>query len=237
MTLPNAPRRGQEDARPDHFGYFKLLKGEEVFAYLAGPVLWLEMHQSDYGSKPCLEKLTGGELTCAKCKYGPPVQKGACPWWHADDHKPYMFWLDEGLRDVYDAIPWARRLRFRREKAKGAPVWAHVCLNQDPLFRSTHPLRRGPVDITRSLLRMWKMPELDMWYGLTHGSSDSALSPESEPRQSNGRPFGPMTKAAAEKYSEGIGQGGEGADHKQKNERFARGARSPSANGNHKPTG
>lgn len=181
MTLPNAPRRGKDEQRRDHFGYARLPHGDEMYGYLAGPILWVEVHQSDFGSKPCLVKLTGGELSCPKCKYGAPVQKGACPFWLLDSHTPHMVWLDDGRREVYDALAWARKLKFRREKLKGAPVWAHLCISQEPLFKSEHPFRKGPVDITRSLLTMWKMPELDMWYALTHGRSDTAVTPPPPP--------------------------------------------------------
>lgn len=217
MPLPNAPRRGKDDQRPDHFAYAKLDHGDELYGYLAGPVLWVELHQSDYGSKPCLEKLTGGELSCPKCKYGPPVQKGACPFWLVEDHRPYMLWLDDGRREIYDALPWARKLKFAREKLKGAPVWANLCFNQEPLFKSQHPLRQRPVDITRTLLRMWKLPELDLWYAQTHGGSDSPVSlPAGTAVTDDGRPYTPAMQAAAKRFGADVvppSDGGAGPGH------------------------
>lgn len=240
MTLPNAPRRGKDNARPDHFAYCELKHGDEQIGYLAGPILWMEIHQSDFGSKPCLEKLTGGDLSCSRCKYGKPVQKGACPWWHAETHTPHMYWLDDGRREVYEAITWARKLKFRREKIKGAPVWAHVCLNQEPLFKSEHPCRKGPADITRSLLTMFKLPELDMWYAQTHGLSVNAVSQEKPKTQDD--------------YEREVVEAIKRGDHstveaylgmlvgpaaarvlKMRNQAFVNGTLKPSKNGKHKP--
>lgn len=242
MSFPNAPKRGKSGARPDHFAYYPLDKGKDVYGYLAGPVLWLEMHCSDLGSKPCLDKLTGGELSCPWCVYGEPKQKGACPWWHSDDHTPHMVWLDDGRRDVYDDFKWARRLKFSRDRVDGAPVWAMVCLGQEPRFKSDHPHRQGPQDITRSLLRMFKTPALDLWYATTHGRSDNAMSLEPE------APVEPPVKGRkvtewnrfVELGSIGRMEGtvAEGTAPSSEEEYRKHGHRDgPSSNGKHKPTG
>lgn len=176
MSLPQAPRRGDGCARSLHFRYLKGYKGEELFAWLAGPVMWFDMHTSDQGSKPCLHRMTGGELTCRYCRYKEPVCKGACGWYHAQDKKPYMLYLDESKRDEYDAFRPFSRIKFGREKVKGAPVWAALCLNQEPAWSSPLPECQRPADLTESLLRIWDLPELVLWYNGTHGAGDTPVS-------------------------------------------------------------
>lgn len=189
MTLPQAPRREGRPRRPTHFRYYPVDPGSTHYGYLAGPLMWFDMHCSDLGSKPCLHELTGGDLGCPKCEHGAPVMKGALGFYHATDLKPYMVWVDESGRDEYEKWLPFRRLKLGRERVKGAPVWAQMCLTQEPVFQSTLPERKVAADLTDSLLRMWKMPDLEWWYRHTHGVSDNAVSPPAPPAPPAGHPM------------------------------------------------
>lgn len=200
MTLPQAPRREGRRRRPAHFRYYPVDPGTTHYGYLAGPVMWFEMHCSDLGSKPCLHELTAGDLGCPKCEFGEPVTKGALGFYHATDLKTYMVWVDESGRDEYDKWPPFRRIKLGRERVKGAPVWAQMCVSQEPVFQSSLPERKVAADLTDSLLRMWKMPDLEWWYRHTHGQSDNAVSlPEGTAVGDDGKPFSPMNQAAAKR--------------------------------------
>lgn len=201
MSFPNAPRRGKDQSRPEHFAFLRGYKGEELYGYFAGPIIWLELHTSDQGSKPCLHLLTAGELSCPKCKYGEPARKGACGFYHWKDWKPYFLWVDDSRDDVYAAFRWGSKIKFGREKTKGSPVWAALCLSQHDEFPTTDPRRKKPVDLTESLLRIFDDAALTLWYRATHGLSDNAMSlPKGVAVKEDGAPFGPMHQAAARRF-------------------------------------
>ena len=201
MSFPKAPRRGKDQSRPEHFAFLRGYKGEELFGYLAGPLVWLEMHTSDQGSKPCLQLLTNGELSCPKCKFGAPARKGAFPFYHWKDWKPYFLWVDESREDVYDGFRWLAKVKFGREKLKGSPVWAALCLSQHDEFPTTDPRRKRPVDLTESLLRIFDDAALTLWYRATHGGSDNAPSiADGTAVKDDGKPFSPMNQGAAKRF-------------------------------------
>lgn len=241
MPLPQAPKRGKDPRRPQHFGYLRGYRGEDLYGFLAGPMMWFDLHTSDLGSKPCLEVMTKGELSCSLCKHGAPVCKGACGFYHANDGKPYLLWLDESKRDEYETWRWLSKIKFGREGVKGAPVWAALCLSQEPRYSSTLPERKRPADLTGSLLRMWKLPELDLWYRVTHGVSDNGLSlaPEGNPvpaPKGKGKP--PDMYTAAHRLVDEEIAGANGIDAATEAIKARAGGRAapPSANGKHGKT-
>jgi len=201
MTLPNAPRKGKDPSRPEHFAFMRGYKGEELYGYFAGPIIWLQMHTSDQGSKPCLHLLTGGELNCPKCKHGDPARKGALGFYHWKDWKPYFLWVDDTREDVYASFRWRNKLKFGREKLKGSPVWAALCLAQHDEFPTTDPRRKKPADLTESLLRIFDDAALTLWYRATHGASVNAVSlPKGTAVKGDGKPFSPAMQAAAKRF-------------------------------------
>lgn len=242
MSFPNAPRRGKDDTRPDHFAYLRGYKGEELYGHLAGPIIWIELHTSDWGSKPCLRQLTGGELSCAKCKESGPVCKGACGFYHWRDSKPYFLWLDDSKRDEYDALRWLDKLKFGREKIKGSPVWVQKCFEQERSFASTRPQCRQPADLTESLLTIFGDTALSLWYRATHGRSDTAVSlpPVAKPAPApvaKSAPVGDPMYRGAHRLVDAAIIASDGVDAATEEiMRRARGAK-PSRNGKHKPPG
>lgn len=242
MSFPNAPRRGKEDARPDHFAYLRGYKGEELYGYVAAPLIWIELHTSDWGSKPCLKALTKGELKCGKCKDSHPVCKGALGFYHWKDYKPYFLWMDESKRDDYDALRWLDKVKFGREKIKGAPVWAQKCFEQERSFASTRPQCRQPADLTESLLRIFDDNALTLWYRQTHGAGDNALSlpekPEPAPGPKPKKVKLPAAKVAEDQaVAEEMKRSGDPYDAVIARLRERMGGLAPSANGKHKPKG
>jgi hypothetical protein len=242
MSFPNAPRRGKDNSRPEHFAYLKGYKGEELYGYLAGPVVWLELHTSDRGSQPCLHLLTGGELSCSKCKYGEPSRKGALGFYHAKDWKPYFVWVDESREDIYAGFRWLAKLKFGREKLKGSPVWAALCLSQHDEFPTTDPRRKKPIDLTESLLRIFADDALTLWYRGSHGLSDRGVSlPKGTAVKDDGEPYSPALQAAAKRHGADVLPPGVRGIETDVDAEFLRGlqdrARKPSKNGKHPPPG
>lgn len=200
MSIPNAPRRGKDPSRPEHFAFLRGYKGEELYGYFAGPIIWLEMHTSDQGSKPCMHLLTNGELSCPKCKFGEPARKGACGFYHWRDWKPYFLWVDDSREDIYATFKWQNKIKFGREKLKGSPVWAALCLAQHDEFPTTDARRKKPADLTESLLRIFDDAALTLWYRTTHGASDKPVSlPTGTAVKDNGTPYKPEYQAAAKR--------------------------------------
>lgn len=242
MSFPNAPRRGKDRSRPEHFAFLRGYKGEELYGYLAGPMLWLEMHTSDQGSKPCLHLMTGGDLSCPKCKFGEPTRKGALGFYHWKDWKPYFLWVDESREDIYAGFRWLSKIKFGREKVKGSPVWAALCLAQHDEFPTTDPRRRKPADLTESLLRIFDDAALTMWYRTTHGGSDNGLSqrqppaPEQAGAKRKPAKVDPMYAAAHRKVDAALNGTGSTDDALDQALRRA-GAAPPSENGKHPPPG
>lgn len=241
-SLPQAPKRGKDPRRPQHFGYLPIAKGEKVTGYLAGPVQWFDMHTSDLGSKPCLELMTDGALSCPYCADDVPVVKGACPFYHSTAHKPHMVWLDEGDRDKVEKFRFLLRVQFWREKYKGAPLSVEPCLSQEPEFFSTLPEKNRAADVGESLLRMWKMPHLTAWFRGGSPDSDNAVStgraPAADRKPAKPRPgrVDPMYAAAHRKVDAAMN--GTGATDDALDRLLKRGAAAPpSQNGKHPPPG
>lgn len=242
MSLPQAPKRGKEPRRPQHFGYLPIAKGEKVTGYLAGPVQWYDMHTSDLGSKPCLELMTDGALSCPLCADDVPAVKGACPFYHSTAHKPHMVWLDEGDRDKVEKFRFLLRVQFWREKYKGAPLSVEPCLSQEPEFFSTLPEKNRAADVSDSLLRMWKLPHLVAWFRAGSPAGDTALSqiPPAPPAAPGGKKkpakVDPMYAAAHRKVDAAMNGTGSTDDALDRALNRA-GVPAPSPNGKHPPPG
>jgi hypothetical protein len=242
VSFPNAPRRGKESSRPEHFAFLRGYKGEELYGFFAGPIIWLQMHTSDQGSKPCLHLLSGGELSCPKCKYGEPARKGACGFYHWRDWKPYFLWVDDSREDVYEAFRWKHKIKFGREKCKGSPVWAALCLAQHDEFPTTDPRRLRPADLTESLLRIFDDAALTLWYRTTHGASDKPVSlPKGTAVREDGTPFSPQMQAAAKRYGAPVRTGDPETIETDLSVDYLQALQGrdtrPSKNGKHKPEG
>lgn len=177
MPFKNTPRRGADRARTVYFTYLRELKGGTKFTgYIAGATWWGLVHPSER-TQPCFDELTGGDLHCPHCARGAvPAIKGVCPLYIEPPRKPFFVWLDEELRDVVDTLKLHTKVIVGREVGKGMPAWVARCLNQEPAFTTTLPERQRPADITPTLLKIFRSPELVAWYNRTHGESDNAVS-------------------------------------------------------------
>ena len=235
MPLPQAPRRGPDDARPIHFAYVPVDRGSAWDAYIAGPTMWFAMHCS-WKSKPCVEEMTRGALTCELCAAGKlATVKGYCPLYRASDARPVCVVVDEEGRDRHERFPLHTRVKVAREKSRGSCVCVTRLLVQEPAYQTTLAERRTSADLTPTLLRMWAIPALAEWYRKRTAESDTPLSLPNDP---TARTLNGIAKALEHQAE----QSEENADRARKNRAFVEqmrgrvGKGAPLTNGNgHKP--
>lgn len=197
---------GKGDAlRPDSFSYTQVAHGtRNAFnAYVAGEPFWCEeAHEHKppifFGTQPCLYWITNGALDCPRCKKQPATKVvGWFPVWREQDQKPCIVILhQEAFDQVRDLNYGDPVLIGRVDEVSGVFVQKLSCVAR---FTTENPHRKHAQDITRSLLAMWRLPELDLWL-------KSAPAPEVEPQSHEHSPeeveaakkqFSSMNRAAA----------------------------------------
>lgn len=206
MPLPQkGPREGASNRRV-HFPFICTPRGGCFRAWIAGPCHWFDCHTVGR-SKPCLCEMTGGELECDKDHdIDEPRTIGYQPLFQCDNGRPGFVIVYDYARDQIDALKHRFEVMVSRGKGKSDTVAIVYERLTAPLYHSSRADLMRPADLTESLLRIWKMPELTCWYRQTHGLSDNAVSPEKKPvpklkpLKSNGQLFDKMHQAAAEKY-------------------------------------
>lgn len=202
MRMPKAAPGEGPKKTGDKFVHWKgIAGGQRHFAYIAGPCHWVIGHPSDLGSKPCLTWATKSALPCRFCFAGKcPCEFGYLPVYRAQDYKPMFVIVYSEEREWVEQCKLHKRVQIGREYEAGARLWVRLATNQEPEFQTTLPYRKCAQELEDSLLAVWGMPELVAF--LKCGTSDNALSlAKPEPLTSTGEKFGPMTKAAAQKYA------------------------------------
>jgi len=84
--------------------------------------------------------------------------------------------LHEHVREQVDALRLHDRVIVGRGAEQCDGVYVTRALHPLPRFETAVGWKRGPVDLTPSLLRVWSLPALSEWYTRTHGISDSPVS-------------------------------------------------------------
>lgn len=178
MPLPQTPPGGQKEPniRYIHFGYTRTPASTSWHAYTAGPVHWFTCHTSGR-CKPCLHVMTSGELVCDLCASPvPPQIIGYLPLYREVDAKPVMVIVHESVTDQVTGLRLHTRVVIGREAEKTDGVWVQRALKEEPRYVTTLRERMRPVDLTPTLLKVWKIPALTDWYKRTHGQNDRAVS-------------------------------------------------------------
>jgi len=238
MSFRNKTPGEGGQVRAFHNKHLKTGNGEKWYAHLAGPVLWLECHTVGY-SKPCLHWITRGELTCKKCHpLDPKEDLGYVPVWREREGAPGFVVVKEYSRDIVDKINVHDRIVISRgfQKSDALSVVPSV---DGRKYHSSRADFMQPVDLTASLLRVFKMPELTDWYYRTQlGREPPVTLPEGTAVTDDGVPYSDMVQGAAKRYGASVVTDLiDGIGPRLSNEDFARqhGAREPSKNGKHKP--
>lgn len=205
MTLHRkAPQKGAKNRRI-HFPFITTPRGYSWDAHIAGPCHWFDCHEIGR-SKPCLHCITDGELPCEKNHdIDEPVEIGYQPLWQKDNGRPGFVIVYEYARESIDKLQLHCQVTVSRAKGKSDTVSiAYSGLNL-PKYRSTREDFMRPVDLTESLLRIWKIPELVAWVRWKQGNGvkpemrPAKNVPKLKPLKSDGKEFSPVTAKAAEK--------------------------------------
>lgn len=180
--LPQAAPEGVGSPTGEHFGYAPTPTNTRWHAYLAGPPQWVWCHEPKR-TKPCLTIMTNRAVACPWCGTDKPVvRKAYVPLYRAADWTPRCVIVTELYEDTLAKLKLHDRITVGKEAEKGDPVWIIKALDQRPAFVTTKASRQNPVDLTRSLLRIWGNEDLRRWCEGEESEaapvvSDNALSP------------------------------------------------------------
>lgn len=153
--------------RADSFSYTSVAHGLKGWftAWLAGPIYWCQVHEhtkKQPGTKPCLEWLTDGDLRCPRCRpQVVPTWVGYVPLYREQDHKPVIVIIHESVMDLIHGLSYPEAVIVGRVD-ENSSVFVRKC-DTGVIFKTDNAARRRPVDVTRDLLTMWRIPELDRW--------------------------------------------------------------------------
>lgn len=239
MILPQAaPGEGAKRDR-EHFSHWSIGGGEKHTAYVAGKAQWFCAHPSDRGTKPCLHWMTQGELPCRYCAlHKVPAEIGYVPVWRQVDWRPLLVIVYDTEREWIEKLLLHDRVTIGRETELGARLWVRRCLDQEPRFNTTMAHRMVAQDITRSLLVLWKLPELTAWL-TARKSSDNAVSPDTEQPPAERVPDRVKdVKPAVRAYTPpdpDVAEGAFDAVFNRIKDKMGSSPAAPSANGKHKP--
>lgn len=198
MSLPqHTPGEGGRRPRT-HFTYVGPHKGKAFSAWMAGPAHWFLCHTKSK-TQPCLHEMTGGELTCERCEQGHGIEEiGYVPLWREIDGKPVMVIVHDYVRETVDCLRLHQRVLVGRGEDDSDGVYVIPALKPDPKFQTTLADKMKPADLTQTLLRVWRLPDLVTWYEQTHGAQPVKPQPKEPARAKiNGRDFRAPTLRAA----------------------------------------
>jgi len=153
--------------RADSFSYTSVAPGLKGWftAWLAGPIYWCQVHEHTKktpGTKPCLEWMTDNELRCPRCRpQFVPTWVGYVPLYREQDHKPVIVIVHESVMDLLAGLSYPDGVIVGRVD-ENSSVFVRRC-DTAAMFKTDNAARRRPVDVTRDLLTMWRIPELDRW--------------------------------------------------------------------------
>lgn len=170
MLRQNRPEGGMGE-RVEYFAYVPTPANTRTHCYIAGPVAWYECHTKGR-TKPCLHSITGGELACKQCEAGAPIEYiGYAPLYRETDSRPICVIVHEVSFEQTEKLKLHQRVLVGRNTHRGDPVYILPALDQNPRFVTSLKHRLAPVDLTRTLLRMWAIPDLVTWYETVSGVS------------------------------------------------------------------
>jgi len=232
MAKGKRPSGGQRPTRHPHTTYLKTANGEKHSCWKAGEIYGCPGHRT-YTHQPCIAQLTDGALVCPYCKSGiETVFRAYVPVWDQDWTLRHAL-IGEDIFESVDAIPHLDPVCVTRGKNPISPL---IIRPQENLLRP--PPRRAPwdkeVDMLAVCLTLWQDEMLAKWFA-THKPAEEPKS-KAEPKKSNGKPFSPMTRKAAERYSPPADERAEQVEYEQVVNRLKQNAAKlpPASNGNGK---
>ena len=174
-----------EPKNPGEGGYWKRLDvpaGCRIPVTLAGPPLWVEVHFNGKVSKPCRTALTGGALACTHERCGKKREwRGYTPVWDADEQCRFVL-LSELALHASDKLGMYAPCEVWRGPDSKDPLMIRYKPGKLASFVPPDGLR-WPIDLTPTLLRVWKDEAVAEWVRANPGEAvpmvpgDTGVSP------------------------------------------------------------
>lgn len=174
MSIPKRPPGKGGRLAHIHFTYVGTPPGRKWGAFIAGECHWIDAHTKGK-TKPCICEMTREELTCELCSpFEVPQEVGYQPLYRECDGKPVMVIVYGYSRELVDALKFHQHVTVWRPEGATDSVSLLPALGNAPKYKTTLRERMAPADLTETLLRLWKIPELVDWYRRTHGAAAAA---------------------------------------------------------------
>lgn len=151
----------------DSFSYTSVAPGLKGWftGWMAGPVYWTLAHEHTDrtpGTKPCLDWMTEGAVRCPRCNTKKlPVWIGYLPLYREQDLKPVFVILHQNALDQVEGLSYPDHLVVGRVEDKSG-VFVRKS-DTAARFSTSHANRKVEFDITRDLVPMWRLPQLEEW--------------------------------------------------------------------------
>lgn len=210
---------------------FTVPNGGKEFGYMGGEVFGCYGHYV-HAHQPCLEDLTGGEVSCPLClaKFD-KVWRGYVPIWDRDFVLHHAL-ISEEYDESVSMIPHRGHIVATRDKPKMSPLVIRAIEPLNVRVLPDKPPYSEPVDMYRICRKLWKNPLVDAWYTSTSGTLRESVG-EAVPLDID--KLSPMMKAAGGAVNRRFASPTINEDFVQK---VKREAEKPNGNGTHtKPKG
>ncbi len=200
------PGKGDEP-RAEQFTNWKVLPSTKTQdAWCAGDPYWCVAHRhtdAEPGTKVCLQWATDGELKCPRCR---PKSKrewvAYVPLYRDLDNKAMFCVCHETVKDLLDNLFFGVAVYVGRVE-KDASIFVKRSV-VEKRYTSSMPTRQKACDLSETLLNLWAYPHYEDWIAAKEAAAKEAANgpkvPKLKPLRSDGHPFGPMTRAAADRY-------------------------------------
>lgn len=201
MRLKKDTPGGGGGSRAESFSNVKVPPSLKTWtAYCAGEPYWCRAHEHTDkapGTKVCLHWVTDGALHCPRCKpYFKLSRIAYVPLYREMDNKAVFVICHETVEDMLNELSFGVEVMVGRVEACASIFVKRSAGNSR--YKSTMPTRQEECDLTKSLLSVWKYPQLDEWF-LAQERAAPKLQAGTAVKP-NGQAFKPEYQAAAKRY-------------------------------------
>ena len=180
-----------------HSEYLPVPNKTKAGGWKAGEVYGLYCHHAGH-TRPCLDDVTKGALECPLCTARfDLIYRAYMPLWDREYQLRHVL-IGEDFFEAADRIPFRHPLTLARDANKRSPLR----VSDEPMMVRVlpdGPPWDKPVDMLSICLTLWKDDVLSKWMVGNRAALEDVK--KETPLKSDGRPFGPMTAAAARRFA------------------------------------